>query len=713
MTDQVTTDVTAREIAHEQAFVDVRLPPARGVHPQRGGAGPGGARPRPARPRGRPGRARRDGLPGGQADRHPQRRPRGAGLRPARPQGPDRGAPLHRPDRAPRRLPRHPAHRLARPGGGGVLPGDARRAAGRRTPPGAAVLRPHASSASRTTCSTPRPARTCRWSARARCIAQLSRARDRSMHSIVATIQAEQDRAIRAPSRGVVEISGGPGHRQDRGRAAPRGVPALHRPGPLRARRRARRRPVRGLHALHRARAAVAGRDRGGAALARRGGRRRPGDPPRRRRRSPTSRARPRMAELLRRTARQAVPGAPREFRVLLPRRRRSCLHRRDLGRIRRGLLAQGKRNKQTHRVASALVDALWRQVRGERALERGREEFVDTMLGDDRSCTFVRDWWPPLDATEVLGWLRDPELLARVGEGVLERRRPAGPQRRRGPTRTSRWRTSRWSTSCATSSATPPSRRRGGAGPARPPRRREHARADHDHRPGVHRAADREPHRGRRLRPRPRRRGAGPDPDAVADGRPARPRPRPGRSSATRRSPPGRSRRRPPRRARRRSTVDAAAAPRSRHGRRRQHSTWAPTTATARRSTATPRRTPSGSGSPPTCPTPCARPASSRSRRSSTTSRTASARRPRELLAEVDGTVGIVVPVARRERGGRLARLVAGGWPARSPAATPPGRSSSPGWTPRGSSSTGSSWWSRRRSSGSRRPGGRRSTSC
>jgi DNA helicase IV len=42
-------------------------------------------------------------------------------------------------------------------------------------------------------------------------MAQLSRARDRSMHSIVATIQAEQDQAIRAPGRGVVSISGGPG----------------------------------------------------------------------------------------------------------------------------------------------------------------------------------------------------------------------------------------------------------------------------------------------------------------------------------------------------------------------------------------------------------------------------------------------------------------------------------------------------------------------
>ena len=42
-------------------------------------------------------------------------------------------------------------------------------------------------------------------------MAQLSRARDRSMHSIVATIQAEQDMAIRAPGKGVVSISGGPG----------------------------------------------------------------------------------------------------------------------------------------------------------------------------------------------------------------------------------------------------------------------------------------------------------------------------------------------------------------------------------------------------------------------------------------------------------------------------------------------------------------------
>jgi DNA helicase IV len=42
-------------------------------------------------------------------------------------------------------------------------------------------------------------------------LAQISRARDAQMHSVVATIQKEQDEAIRAPSRGATIIGGGPG----------------------------------------------------------------------------------------------------------------------------------------------------------------------------------------------------------------------------------------------------------------------------------------------------------------------------------------------------------------------------------------------------------------------------------------------------------------------------------------------------------------------
>ena len=57
--------------------------------------------------------------------------------------------------------------------------------------------------------------------------------------------------------------AGRPGHRQDRRRAAPRRVPALLAPGPAEVFRRAHRRPVPLVHALH----------RGGAALPRRIGR--------------------------------------------------------------------------------------------------------------------------------------------------------------------------------------------------------------------------------------------------------------------------------------------------------------------------------------------------------------------------------------------------------------------------------------------------------
>jgi hypothetical protein len=91
-----------------------------------------------------------------------------------------------------------------------------------------------------------------------------------------------------------------------------------------------------------------------------------------------------------------------------------------ELGRLRRQLLSQGSRNRQMPRIASTLLDAMWRQVRGERGRERGRDEFNDEMLGTAAFVDFVLAWWPPLDATEVLGWLRDPDLLARVAEGLL-----------------------------------------------------------------------------------------------------------------------------------------------------------------------------------------------------------------------------------------------------------------------------------------------------
>ena len=255
-------------------------------------------------------------------------------------------------------------------------------------------------------------------------MAQLSRARDRTMHSIVATIQAEQDKAIRAPAKGVVTISGGPGvgktvvalHRaayllyNDRRRyesggvlvVGPSGVfmryiervlPSL---GETAVALRSLGEVVDGVRATRQDEPAVA--DVKGSA---------------------------RMAEVLRRVARQQAPGSPTSFRLfwyddVL------TLDRGNLGKVRRSLMSQGRRNRQLPRVPQALLDVLWRQVRSERGRERGREKFNEDLLGDTRFLQFAAEWWPPLEAREVLEWLRDPELLARVAEGLL----PAEEQR-------------------------------------------------------------------------------------------------------------------------------------------------------------------------------------------------------------------------------------------------------------------------------------------
>lgn len=249
-------------------------------------------------------------------------------------------------------------------------------------------------------------------------MAQLSRARDRSMHSIVATIQAEQDKAIRAPAKGVVSISGGPGtgktvvalHRaayllySDRQRYERGGVLVV---GPSGVFMRYIERVLPSLGET-----AVALRSLGEVV-----------DDVRTTRHDEPAvadvKGSARMAEVMRRTARQQVPGSPREYRVFW-RDDRLVLDRGRLGQIRRQLMSSGLRNKQLPRVSNALLDALWRQVRGERGREQGREKFNEEILGREDFLDFALAFWPPLDAPTVLCWLRDPEFLARVSEGVL-----------------------------------------------------------------------------------------------------------------------------------------------------------------------------------------------------------------------------------------------------------------------------------------------------
>ena len=249
-------------------------------------------------------------------------------------------------------------------------------------------------------------------------MAQLSRARDRSMHSIVATIQAEQDRAIRAPAKGVVSISGGPGTGKT--------VVALHRAAYLLYTERRRyesggvlvvgpsgvfmRYIERVLPSL--GETAVALRSLGEVVDGVRATRH---DEPA----VADVKGSARMAELMRRTSRQQAPGSPRDYRIFW-RDDVIVLDPGQLGRLRRQLMGQGRRNRQLPRIASSLLDLMWRQVRGERGRERGRDAFNDEMLSTQSFVDFALDWWPSLDAPTVLGWLRDPDFLARVADGVL-----------------------------------------------------------------------------------------------------------------------------------------------------------------------------------------------------------------------------------------------------------------------------------------------------
>ena len=247
-------------------------------------------------------------------------------------------------------------------------------------------------------------------------LASLSRARDSSMHSVVATIQKEQDEAIRAPSRGATIIGGGPGtgktvvalHRAayllytDRRRFESGGVlvvgpsnvfmnyiervlPSL---GETSVTLRALGEVVDGVKAT-RHDDAVAAAAKGSS----------------------------RMMPVLRRLASAPQLGEPTEFRyfykddVLL-------LDARQLAGVRRHLLHGMKRNRAYSRAPAALVDALWKQVGGERALEKGEEGFIETISTDDAFIDFVEAWWPPVDAVEL--WHTLPNRIDELGDGAF-----------------------------------------------------------------------------------------------------------------------------------------------------------------------------------------------------------------------------------------------------------------------------------------------------
>ena len=244
-------------------------------------------------------------------------------------------------------------------------------------------------------------------------MAQLSRARDSRMHSVVATIQKEQDEAIRAPSRGVTAIGGGPGtgktvvalHRAayllytDRRRFESGGVlvigpsdvfmgyidrvlPSL---GETNVTLRSLGEVVDGVHATRHDASDVA-----------------------------AVKGSVRMRVVLNRAVRDVVPEAPDSFRLFW-RDDVLQLDARTLRSLRRQWLSGGQQhNRVWTKARGHLLDVLWRQVRSDRGRELGRNAFDDELLSTDAFTDFADAWWPPLDATQVWAWLHDASRLQR-----------------------------------------------------------------------------------------------------------------------------------------------------------------------------------------------------------------------------------------------------------------------------------------------------------
>ncbi|AWB93848.1 HelD family protein [Aeromicrobium chenweiae] len=247
-------------------------------------------------------------------------------------------------------------------------------------------------------------------------LASLTRARDSSMHSVVATIQKEQDEAIRAPARGATTIGGGPGTGKT--------VVALHRAAYLlyTDRRRFESGGVlvvgpssvfmsyieRVLPSL--GETSVTLRSLGEVVDGLRAARH---DEPV----AAAAKGSSRMVKFLSRAAAAPAPGAPTSFRYFY----KDDVLRLDaqqLERIRRQLLSGARRNRAYAKAPSALVDALWRQVRGDRALEKGEEGFVETITTDDRFVDFVEEWWPPVEPIDV--WRTLPDLIEPLSHGAF-----------------------------------------------------------------------------------------------------------------------------------------------------------------------------------------------------------------------------------------------------------------------------------------------------
>jgi DNA helicase IV len=272
-------------------------------------------------------------------------------------------------------------------------------------------------------------------------MAALSRARGHTMRDIVATIQSEQDEAIRAPYQGVTMISGGPGTGKT--------VVALHRAAYLLYSNR-RRFESGGVLVVGPSRVfmnyiervlpslgedSVTLRPIGAVAsdVVRLNGERTDSAA------AAAVKGSLRMLRVLKRLVHEPPHSVPLELRLTL-RGEVLVLSAATLDRIRTDVLAHHKLNQGREAAEAAVLTALWRSKPTELELER--EEFDDLVTDTAAYRMFRLAWWPGLSATTALGRLAEAQLTARVAESVLSRSeqellsasyRIQGPERRPG----------------------------------------------------------------------------------------------------------------------------------------------------------------------------------------------------------------------------------------------------------------------------------------
>ncbi len=252
-------------------------------------------------------------------------------------------------------------------------------------------------------------------------VATLARATGTGMRDIVATIQKEQDEAIRSPALGVTIVRGGPGtgktavalHRaayllyNDRQRFAGGGVLVVG-PSPVFVTYIGRVLPSLGedevtLASLGSLVVGIEATRHDPAHVA-------------------AVKGSLRMARVLGRAVRDDPPAAPDQLRLLY----RNTLLRLDSGElsgVRDNLLSGGaKRNAVRPKAAGQLLDALWRQAVSllGRSAVPAREEFAADIAERREFTSFMRAWWPRLRPLDVLAWLAEPDRARRYGNGML-----------------------------------------------------------------------------------------------------------------------------------------------------------------------------------------------------------------------------------------------------------------------------------------------------